>query len=60
MASLEFPSLVPEPDDPQWKLEYESALRETDHKTLFKQIEVAEAAILNSTRSPAAEFRRFH
>jgi hypothetical protein len=46
MASLEFPSLVPEPDDPQWKLEYESALRETDHKTLFKQIEVAEAAIL--------------
>ena len=47
MASFEFFSSVPEPGAPQWKQEYESALRETDHKTLFKQIEVAEAAILS-------------
>jgi hypothetical protein len=46
MASLEFSSSVPEADAPQWKLEYESATRETDHKALFKRIEVAEAAIL--------------
>jgi hypothetical protein len=31
---------------PPWQLEYESALQETDHKILFKRIEVAEAAIL--------------
>jgi hypothetical protein len=45
MASLDFSS-VPEADAPQWKLEYESAMRETDHKAVFKRIEVAEAAIL--------------
>jgi hypothetical protein len=35
---------------------YEAALQETDHKTLFKRIEVAEAAILSRrealTQSP--------
>lgn len=47
MVPLESSSSVPEPDPQQWKVEYESALRATDHKTLFKQIEVAEAAILS-------------
>jgi hypothetical protein len=46
MASHEFSSSVPERSSPQWQLEYEAALQETDHRTLFKQIEVAEAAIL--------------
>jgi len=41
MASHEFPSSIP-----RWQLEYEAALNETDHKALFKRIEVAEAAIL--------------
>jgi hypothetical protein len=44
MASHEFSSSVPERSSPQWQLEYEAA--ETDHRTLFKQIEVAETAIL--------------
>lgn len=44
MASHEFSSSVT--DLPPWQLEYESALQETDHKILFKRIEVAEAAIL--------------
>ena len=46
MASQEFSSLVPEGSLPQWQLEYEAALQETDHRILFKRIEVAEAAIL--------------
>ncbi len=46
MASQEFSSSVPEGSLPQWQLEYEAALQETDHRTLFKRIEVAEAAIL--------------
>ena len=46
MASHEFSSSVPEGSLPQWQLEYEAAFKETDHKTLFKRIEVAEAAIL--------------
>ena len=37
---------VPETGFSEWQLEYESAMQETDHKTLFKRIEVAEAAIL--------------
>ncbi len=45
MASHEFSSSVPRRDLPPWKLEYESALQETDHEILFKGIEVAEAAI---------------
>jgi hypothetical protein len=45
MASHEFSPSVP--DLPQWQQEYEAAMRETDHKTLFKRIEVAEAAILS-------------
>lgn len=47
MASHEFSSPVPERAFPRWQLEYDAALRETDHKTLFKRIEVAEAAILS-------------
>ena len=46
MASHEFPSSVPESSFPQWRAEYEAALRETDRETLFKRIEVAEAAVL--------------
>ena len=46
MASHEFSSSVPRRDLPPWQVEYESALQETDHKILFKRIEVAEAAIL--------------
>jgi hypothetical protein len=30
-----------------WRRNYESALLETDHKALFKRVEVAEAAILS-------------
>jgi hypothetical protein len=47
MAPPEFSASIPAADAPQWKLEYESAMRETDHKALFKRIEVAEAAILS-------------
>jgi hypothetical protein len=46
MASHEFSSSVSRRDLPPWKPEYESALQETDHKILFKGIEVAEAAIV--------------
>jgi hypothetical protein len=46
MASHESSLSIPDQDFPQWKLDYESALQETDHKALFKRIEVAEAAIL--------------
>jgi hypothetical protein len=47
MASHELSSASPpERRFPQWKLEYETALLETDPKALFKRIEVAEAAIL--------------
>ncbi len=41
-----FPSPVAERSCLQWRLEYESAMKETDRKTLFKRVEVAEAAIL--------------
>jgi hypothetical protein len=47
MASHELPRAVPEGDSSRWQLEYESAIQETDHKVLFKRIEVAEAAILS-------------
>jgi hypothetical protein len=30
-----------------WRRDYESALLETDHKALFKRVEVADAAILS-------------
>lgn len=46
MASHESSRSIPDQDSPRWKLDYESALQETDHKALFKRIEVAEAAIL--------------
>jgi hypothetical protein len=40
------PLRFPRRDLPPWQLEFESALQETDHKILFKRIEVAEAALL--------------
>jgi hypothetical protein len=46
MASHEFSPSVPERSFPQWQREYEAALQEIDHRTLFKRIEVAESAIL--------------
>ncbi len=46
MASHEFSSSISGRAIPQWQLEYEAALNETNHKALFKRIEVAEAAIL--------------
>ena len=46
MASHEFSSSAPETNSPHWRVEYEAALRETDHERLFKRIEVAEAAML--------------
>jgi hypothetical protein len=46
MASREPSSPLSERSCPQWQLDYESALQETDHKTLFKRIEIAEAAML--------------
>lgn len=51
MASPEIPAPVPALTLPRWRLEYESALRETDHKILFKRVEIAEAAILNRRES---------
>lgn len=41
-----FLSQVVERDFRQWRLEYESAINEVDHRTLFKRIEIAEAAVL--------------
>jgi hypothetical protein len=41
-----FLSQVVERDSPQWRLEYESAMKEADREALFKRIEVAEAAVL--------------
>ncbi|MGA9814284.1 MAG: hypothetical protein WBQ64_15975 [Terriglobales bacterium] len=46
MASQQFSSSVPEGRSPQWQQVYEAALQETDPRTLFKRIEVAEAAVL--------------
>jgi hypothetical protein len=42
----QLPSPVIERGCPQWRLDYESVTRKTDHKALFKLVEVAEAAIL--------------
>ena len=42
----QFPSPIAQRSCLQWRLEYESAIEETDHKALFKRVEVAEAAIL--------------
>jgi hypothetical protein len=47
MASGKISSLVPGSDCPQWQLDYESAMQETERKVLFKRVEIAEAAILN-------------
>jgi hypothetical protein len=41
-----FPSPVAESNCLQWRLEYESAIKEGDHRALFKRVEVTEAAIL--------------
>jgi hypothetical protein len=51
MASPEIPSPNPSRTSPQWQLEYESALRETDQNMLFKRVEIAEAALLNRRES---------
>jgi hypothetical protein len=53
MTSHESSLSIPDQDSSRWKLDYESALQETDHQALFKRIEVAEAAIL--TRREALE-----
>jgi hypothetical protein len=61
MASPETPTPVPALTLPHWQLEYESALRETDHKILFKKVEIAEAALLNQREildRPADAFQR--
>ena len=47
MASHEFSSSAGGEALTHWQREYEAALQETDHKTLFKRIEVAEAALLS-------------
>jgi hypothetical protein len=49
MASPEIP--IPARTLPHWQVEYESALRETDYKMLFKRVEIAEAALLNRRES---------
>ena len=41
-----FLSQVVERDFRQWRLEYESAMKEADRRALFKRIEIAEAAVL--------------
>ena len=46
MASRKDSSSTQESGFPQWQVEYESALQETDRKALFKRIEVAESTIL--------------
>jgi hypothetical protein len=46
MAPYEFSSSARERSDPRWRMAYETALQETDRETLFKRIEVAEAAVL--------------
>lgn len=45
MASKEKTAPIQVLQFPQWQREYEAAMRETDHKILFKQVEVAEAAL---------------
>jgi hypothetical protein len=51
MAAPETPNSVPVQRLPQWQIDYESALRETDHKLLFKKVEIAEAALLHGRES---------
>jgi hypothetical protein len=56
MTSHELPPPVPASGFPRWQLEYESVMKETDLRILFKRVEVAEAAILTRrevlTQSP--------
>jgi hypothetical protein len=47
MASEETPYLGLALRSPQWRSEYEAALRETDRRMLFKRVEIAEASLLN-------------
>ena len=47
MAPRKQTSSVPASRIPQWRSAYEFALQETDPKTLFKRVEIAEASILN-------------
>ena len=51
MAAQDTPSSVPVRRLPQWQIEYEAALRETDPRLLFKKVEIAEAALLSSRES---------
>jgi hypothetical protein len=46
MASPESSSAVPVRELQQWQLVYGAATKETEHLTLFKRVEIAEAAIL--------------
>ncbi len=45
MASKEKTAPIQVLQFPQWQREYEAVLTETDHKILFKQVEVSEAAL---------------
>jgi hypothetical protein len=40
---------------PHWQNEYEAALRETDHRMLFKRVEIAEATLLNRREALSRE-----
>ena len=40
---------------PHWQNEYEAALRETDHKMLFKRVEIAEATLLSRREALSRE-----
>jgi hypothetical protein len=55
MASPEIPTPLGHlRTPPQWQLEYESALQETDRKMLFKKVEIAEATLLKRRESLGA------
>ena len=47
MASQPPPSPTSASDTPRWRREYEAVLQETDRPTLFKRVEIAEAALLD-------------
>jgi hypothetical protein len=55
MASKQITPLSPALRFPHWQNEYEAALRETDHKTLFKRVEIAEATLLNRREALSRE-----
>ena len=55
MADAKNPSESKSPHFPAWQLEYESALRETDTRRLFKCVEIAEPAVLNRLEAISAD-----